>query len=73
MCAFQSPPKGATIPYHPSLSLGTVLLSTNQVRGNSRSGACYWRNRGGGGRNGGSRERWGGVTLPTLPYHSDPL
>lgn len=33
MCASQSPPKGATIPYHPSLSLGTVLLSTNQVRG----------------------------------------
>uniref|UniRef100_A0A4X1SEF2 Poly(rC) binding protein 4 n=1 Tax=Sus scrofa TaxID=9823 RepID=A0A4X1SEF2_PIG len=26
----ESPPKGATIPYHPSLSLGTVLLSTNQ-------------------------------------------
>lgn len=22
---------------------------------------------------GGSRERWGGVTLPTLPYDSDPL
>uniref|UniRef100_A0A452S4P2 Poly(rC) binding protein 4 n=1 Tax=Ursus americanus TaxID=9643 RepID=A0A452S4P2_URSAM len=30
ICAFQSPPKGATIPYHPSLSLGTVLLSANQ-------------------------------------------
>ncbi|XP_026528997.1 poly(rC)-binding protein 4, partial [Notechis scutatus] len=26
----QSPPKGATIPYHPSLSLGPVLLSANQ-------------------------------------------
>ncbi|XP_006876075.1 PREDICTED: poly(rC)-binding protein 4 isoform X2 [Chrysochloris asiatica] len=26
----ESPPKGATIPYHPSLSLGTVLLSANQ-------------------------------------------
>lgn len=33
ICPFQSPPKGATIPYHPSLSLGTVLLSANQVRG----------------------------------------
>ncbi|XP_070632693.1 poly(rC)-binding protein 4 isoform X2 [Bos indicus] len=33
ICAviLESPPKGATIPYHPSLSLGTVLLSTNQV------------------------------------------
>ncbi|NXA33440.1 PCBP4 protein, partial [Eudromia elegans] len=30
---FQSPPKGATIPYHPGLSLGTILLSANQVRG----------------------------------------
>ncbi|KAB0389273.1 hypothetical protein E2I00_019024, partial [Balaenoptera physalus] len=32
ICAviLESPPKGATIPYHPSLSLGTVLLSTNQ-------------------------------------------
>ncbi|KAI6077160.1 poly(RC)-binding protein 4 [Aix galericulata] len=26
----QSPPKGATIPYHPGLSLGTILLSANQ-------------------------------------------
>ncbi|XP_044307170.1 poly(rC)-binding protein 4 isoform X2 [Varanus komodoensis] len=26
----ESPPKGATIPYHPSLSLGPVLLSANQ-------------------------------------------
>ncbi|KAI1234406.1 hypothetical protein IHE44_0003454 [Lamprotornis superbus] len=25
-----SPPKGATIPYHPGLSLGTILLSANQ-------------------------------------------
>uniref|UniRef100_G3R9S7 Poly(rC) binding protein 4 n=1 Tax=Gorilla gorilla gorilla TaxID=9595 RepID=G3R9S7_GORGO len=35
ICAviLESPPKGATIPYHPSLSLGTVLLSANQVRG----------------------------------------
>ncbi|CAO2633708.1 Poly(rC)-binding protein 4 [Lemmus lemmus] len=34
ICAviLESPPKGATIPYHPSLSLGTVLLSANQVR-----------------------------------------
>ncbi|XP_014455639.1 poly(rC)-binding protein 4 isoform X2 [Alligator mississippiensis] len=33
ICAviLESPPKGATIPYHPSLSLGTVLLSANQV------------------------------------------
>ncbi|KAF1567021.1 UNVERIFIED_CONTAM: Poly(rC)-binding protein 4, partial [Eudyptes pachyrhynchus] len=32
ICAviLESPPKGATIPYHPSLSLGTVLLSANQ-------------------------------------------
>uniref|UniRef100_A0A8C6FWJ6 Poly(rC)-binding protein 4 n=1 Tax=Moschus moschiferus TaxID=68415 RepID=A0A8C6FWJ6_MOSMO len=76
ICAviLESPPKGATIPYHPSLSLGTVLLSTNQVRGNSRrGGTCSWRSRGGGGRNGGSRERRGGVALATLPYHSDPL
>lgn len=36
-----------------------------------RGGTCYWRSRGGGGRNGGSRERWGG--LATLPYHNDPL
>uniref|UniRef100_A0A8C2P5F6 K Homology domain-containing protein n=1 Tax=Capra hircus TaxID=9925 RepID=A0A8C2P5F6_CAPHI len=56
ICAviLESPPKGATIPYHPSLSLGTVLLSTNQVRGNSRSGTCYWRSRGG------RRKEWGG-------------
>ncbi|NXL64367.1 PCBP4 protein, partial [Chordeiles acutipennis] len=35
ICAviLESPPKGATIPYHPGLSLGTVLLSANQVRG----------------------------------------
>ncbi|XP_009868097.1 PREDICTED: poly(rC)-binding protein 4-like, partial [Apaloderma vittatum] len=26
----ESPPKGATIPYHPGLSLGTILLSANQ-------------------------------------------
>ncbi|XP_065263578.1 poly(rC)-binding protein 4 isoform X2 [Emys orbicularis] len=26
----ESPPKGATIPYHPSLSLGTALLSASQ-------------------------------------------
>uniref|UniRef100_A0A8C6VH26 Poly(rC) binding protein 4 n=1 Tax=Naja naja TaxID=35670 RepID=A0A8C6VH26_NAJNA len=33
ICAviLESPPKGATIPYHPSLSLGPVLLSANQV------------------------------------------
>uniref|UniRef100_A0A8D0BZ69 Poly(rC)-binding protein 4 n=1 Tax=Salvator merianae TaxID=96440 RepID=A0A8D0BZ69_SALMN len=33
ICAviLESPPKGATIPYHPSLSLGSVLLSANQV------------------------------------------
>lgn len=32
ICAviLESPPKGATIPYHPSLALGTVLLSANQ-------------------------------------------
>nr|XP_034961974.1 poly(rC)-binding protein 4 [Zootoca vivipara]XP_034961975.1 poly(rC)-binding protein 4 [Zootoca vivipara] len=32
ICAviLESPPKGATIPYHPSLSLGSVLLSANQ-------------------------------------------
>ncbi|XP_020659540.1 poly(rC)-binding protein 4 isoform X1 [Pogona vitticeps] len=32
ICAviLESPPKGATIPYHPSLSLGPVLLSANQ-------------------------------------------
>lgn len=41
ICAFQSPPKGATIPYHPSLSLGTVLLSANQVRGNSGRGGKH--------------------------------
>ncbi|XP_074861519.1 poly(rC)-binding protein 4 [Carettochelys insculpta] len=27
----ESPPKGATIPYHPCLSLGTALLSASQV------------------------------------------
>lgn len=46
ICAFQSPPKGATIPYHPSLSLGTVLLSANQVRWNSRRGGKHSRRRG---------------------------
>ncbi|NXF06801.1 PCBP4 protein, partial [Smithornis capensis] len=37
ICAviLESPPKGATIPYHPGLSLGTILLSANQVRGHS--------------------------------------
>lgn len=35
---FQSPPKGATIPYHPGLSLGTILLSANQVRGSGWGG-----------------------------------
>ncbi|XP_016156917.1 PREDICTED: poly(rC)-binding protein 4 [Ficedula albicollis] len=32
ICAviLESPPKGATIPYHPGLSLGTILLSANQ-------------------------------------------
>ncbi|KFO57994.1 Poly(rC)-binding protein 4, partial [Corvus brachyrhynchos] len=32
ICAviLESPPKGATIPYHPGLSLGTILLSGNQ-------------------------------------------
>lgn len=34
----QSPPKGATIPYHPGLSLGTILLSANQVRGTGARG-----------------------------------
>ncbi|NWI18147.1 PCBP4 protein, partial [Crypturellus soui] len=35
ICAviLESPPKGATIPYHPGLSLSTILLSANQVRG----------------------------------------
>ncbi|NXA71410.1 PCBP4 protein, partial [Thryothorus ludovicianus] len=35
ICAviLESPPKGATIPYHPGLSLGSILLSANQVRG----------------------------------------
>uniref|UniRef100_K7FX23 Poly(rC) binding protein 4 n=1 Tax=Pelodiscus sinensis TaxID=13735 RepID=K7FX23_PELSI len=35
ICAviLESPPKGATIPYHPCLSLGTALLSASQVRG----------------------------------------
>ncbi|NWY33056.1 PCBP4 protein, partial [Pheucticus melanocephalus] len=39
ICAviLESPPKGATIPYHPGLSLGTILLSANQVRGHSIS------------------------------------
>ncbi|NXD37759.1 PCBP4 protein, partial [Copsychus sechellarum] len=39
ICAviLESPPKGATIPYHPGLSLGTILLSGNQVRGHSIS------------------------------------
>lgn len=43
ICAviLESPPKGATIPYHPSLSLGTVLLSANQVREASRG--LGWR------------------------------
>ncbi|XP_075795598.1 poly(rC)-binding protein 4 isoform X2 [Pelodiscus sinensis] len=33
ICAviLESPPKGATIPYHPCLSLGTALLSASQV------------------------------------------
>ncbi|NXF29858.1 PCBP4 protein, partial [Nyctibius bracteatus] len=40
ICAviLESPPKGATIPYHPGLSLGTILLSANQVRGHSPPG-----------------------------------
>lgn len=38
----QSPPKGATIPYHPGLSLGTILLSANQVRGHSISKGMRW-------------------------------
>ncbi|NWZ55122.1 PCBP4 protein, partial [Haliaeetus albicilla] len=40
ICAviLESPPKGATIPYHPGLSLGTILLSANQVRGRSPLG-----------------------------------
>ncbi|NXW83830.1 PCBP4 protein, partial [Alopecoenas beccarii] len=40
ICAviLESPPKGATIPYHPGLSLGTILLSANQVRGHSPLG-----------------------------------
>ncbi|NXW31084.1 PCBP4 protein, partial [Phaetusa simplex] len=40
ICAviLESPPKGATIPYHPGLSLGTILLSANQVRGCSPPG-----------------------------------
>ncbi|NWU52973.1 PCBP4 protein, partial [Dromas ardeola] len=40
ICAviLESPPKGATIPYHPGLSLGTILLSANQVRGCSPLG-----------------------------------
>lgn len=40
---FQSPPKGATIPYHPGLSLGTILLSANQVRELGASkGGLWW-------------------------------
>ncbi|KAF1535201.1 Poly(rC)-binding protein 4, partial [Eudyptes schlegeli] len=40
ICAviLESPPKGATIPYHPGLSLGTILLSANQVRGHGPLG-----------------------------------
>ncbi|NXC76693.1 PCBP4 protein, partial [Anhinga anhinga] len=40
ICAviLESPPKGATIPYHPGLSLGTILLSANQVRGHRPHG-----------------------------------
>ncbi|NWH68726.1 PCBP4 protein, partial [Geococcyx californianus] len=40
ICAviLESPPKGATIPYHPGLSLGTILLSANQVRDRSPPG-----------------------------------
>lgn len=38
----QSPPKGATIPYHPGLSLGTILLSANQVRGHSPPRGTGW-------------------------------
>ncbi|NXK52690.1 PCBP4 protein, partial [Chauna torquata] len=40
ICAviLESPPKGATIPYHPGLSLGTILLSANQVRGSGAGG-----------------------------------
>uniref|UniRef100_A0A8C3EQ61 Uncharacterized protein n=1 Tax=Corvus moneduloides TaxID=1196302 RepID=A0A8C3EQ61_CORMO len=38
----ESPPKGATIPYHPGLSLGTILLSANQVRGHSISKGMRW-------------------------------
>ncbi|KAF1542852.1 Poly(rC)-binding protein 4, partial [Eudyptula minor] len=40
ICAviLESPPKGATIPYHPGLSLGTILLSANQVRGHGLLG-----------------------------------
>ncbi|NWH77251.1 PCBP4 protein, partial [Piaya cayana] len=41
ICAviLESPPKGATIPYHPGLSLGTILLSANQVRAAVPAGA----------------------------------
>lgn len=40
---FQSPPKGATIPYHPGLSLGTILLSANQVRElGAGKGGLWW-------------------------------
>uniref|UniRef100_A0A8U7MQA3 Uncharacterized protein n=1 Tax=Corvus moneduloides TaxID=1196302 RepID=A0A8U7MQA3_CORMO len=44
ICAviLESPPKGATIPYHPGLSLGTILLSANQVRGHSISKGMRW-------------------------------
>uniref|UniRef100_A0A8D0BQL3 Poly(rC)-binding protein 4 n=1 Tax=Salvator merianae TaxID=96440 RepID=A0A8D0BQL3_SALMN len=40
ICAviLESPPKGATIPYHPSLSLGSVLLSANQSQPGGASG-----------------------------------
>uniref|UniRef100_A0A8B9ZJB4 Poly(rC) binding protein 4 n=1 Tax=Anas platyrhynchos TaxID=8839 RepID=A0A8B9ZJB4_ANAPL len=45
ICAviLESPPKGATIPYHPGLSLGTILLSANQVRElGAGKGGLWW-------------------------------
>uniref|UniRef100_A0A8C3TAJ5 Poly(rC) binding protein 4 n=1 Tax=Chelydra serpentina TaxID=8475 RepID=A0A8C3TAJ5_CHESE len=44
ICAviLESPPKGATIPYHPCLSLGTALLSASQVRGQLEGRGKSW-------------------------------
>uniref|UniRef100_A0A8B9C8R9 Poly(rC) binding protein 4 n=1 Tax=Anser brachyrhynchus TaxID=132585 RepID=A0A8B9C8R9_9AVES len=69
ICAviLESPPKGATIPYHPGLSLGTILLSANQVRGSGQGGpapVCPHGQHGVGGHGAAGDPP---LTLPPLP------